>query len=117
MITYEQAKTLTEGQVVYTIKENKIKEAKVTSIMGYEEHPKPPYRKAAFRICYKLKGGVLEHTEWAMSNYAALGLYLTKEAVAEALVSDLSIRMQELEEQLMSCRQKIKEAKKFGGLK
>lgn len=117
MITYEQAKTLVEGQVVYTIKENKIKEAKLTSIMGYKEHPKPPYRKAAFRICYKLKGGVLEHTEWAMSNYSALGLYLTKEAVAEALISDLSICMQELEEQLMSCKQKINAAKKFGGLK
>ena len=117
MITFEQVKTLTEGQVVYTIKENKIKEARITSITEYKASEKPPYFKDSFRICYKLKGGTYEYTEWAMRNYSALALYLTKEAVAEALISDVSIRMEELEKQLASCKQKIEEAKSFGGMK
>lgn len=116
MITYEQAKTLTEGQVVYTIKEKKIKEARITVLTSFEARHRPPYARASYRIGYRLKGGVHEYTDWALEDYPAITLYLTKEEAAEALVSDLSIRMQELEEQLMSCRQKIKEAKKFGGL-
>lgn len=113
MITYEQAKTLTEGQIVYTIKENKIKEAKLTCVTCYEERTLPPYRRAAVRICYKLKGGTSEYIDWAMESYAALKLYLTKEDAAEALISDLNIRRQELEDQLTRLEIKINEAKKY----
>ncbi len=117
MITFEQAKTLTDGQVVYTIKENKIKEARITSLTEYKASQEPPYFKDSFRICYKLKGGTYQYTEWSMKNYSAFALYLTKEAVAEAFISDMSIRMEELEKQLASCKQKIEEAKSFGGLR
>lgn len=117
MITFEQAKTLTEGQVAYTIQKNKIKEVVITSITFYEERVAQPSRKAAFRISYKLKGGTVEYYDWALVRYAALNLYLTKEDVAEALISDLYIRRQELEDQLIRLEIRINEAKKFGGLK
>lgn len=96
MITYEQAKTLVAGQVAYTLQKNKIKEVVITSITFHEERTVPPYRKAAFRIGYKLKGGTVEYYDWALVQYEILTLYLTKEEVAEALVSDLEIRRQEL---------------------
>lgn len=117
MITYEQAKTLVEGQVAYTIQKNKIKEVVITSIIFSEERTVPPYRKAAFRIGYKLKGGTVEYYDWALVRFEALKLYLTKEEVAEALISDLEIRRQELEDQLTRLEIRINEAKKFGGLK
>ena len=116
MITYEQAKTLAEGQVVYTIKENKIKEARITVLTAFKAGHRPLYTKASCHICFKLKGGVHEYTDWALENYPALNLYLTKEAVAEALISDLSVRRQELEDQLTRLEIQINEAKKFGGL-
>lgn len=117
MITYEQAKTLVEGQVAYTIQKNKIKEVVITSINHQEERVVPPYCKAAFRISYKLKGGTVEYYDWVLVRSAALKLYLTKEEVAEALLSDLYIRRQELEDQLTRLEIRINEAKKFGGLK
>lgn len=117
MITYEQAKTLVEGQVAYTIQKNKIKEVVITSINHQEERVVPPYRRAAFRIGYKLKGGTVEYYDWALVQFEALKLYLTKEAVVEALLSDLEIRRQELEDQLIRLEMRINEAKKFGGLK
>lgn len=117
MITYEQAKTLVEGQVAYTIQKNKIKEVVITSITFHDERTIPPSRKAAFRIGYKLKGGTVEYYDWALVEYEVLTLYLTKEEVAEALISDLYIRRQELEDQLTRLEIRINEAKKFGGLK
>lgn len=117
MITYEQAKILVKGQVAYTLQKNKIKEVVITSITFHEERIVPPYCKAAFRIGYKLKGGTVEYYDWALVRYAALALYLTKEDVAEALVSDLYVRRQELEDQLTRLEIRINEAKKFGGLK
>jgi len=117
MITYEQAKTLVKGQVAYTIQNNKIKEVVITSITFHEERVAQPSRKAAFRIGYKLKGGTVEYYDWALVQYEILTLYLTKEEVAEALISDLYIRRQELEDQLTRLEIRINEAKKFGGLK
>lgn len=117
MITYEQAKTLVEGQVAYTLQKNKIKEVVITSITFHEERTVPPYRKAAFRIGYKLKGGTVEYYDWALVQYEILTLYLTKEEVAYALMSDLYIRRQELEDQLTRLEMRINEAKKFGGLR
>lgn len=116
MITYEQAKTLTEGQVVYTIKEKKIKEARITVLTAFEARHRPPYARASCRICYKLKSGVHEYVDWASETYPAVTLYLTKEEVAEALISDLEICRQELEDQLTRLETQINAAKKFGGL-
>lgn len=116
MITYEQAKTLVEGQVVYTIKEKKVKEARITALTAFEASHKPPYSKANCRICYKLKSGVQEYIAWALENYPVVNLYLTREEAADALLSDLYIRRQELEDQLTRLEIRINEAKKFGGL-
>ena len=116
MITFEQAQTLTEGQVVYFIKENKIKEAKITSIHVFEASKKPPYSHSSCRICYKVKGGISEWIDWASESCSCSKLCLTKEEVAKALISDLSDKMMELEGRLISYQQKIIEAKKFGGL-
>ena len=117
MITYEQAKTLTEGQVVYTIKEKKIKEARITVLTAFEARNKPPYSRASYRICYKLKGGVHEYVDWALEEYPAITLYLTKEEAANALIADLEVRRQELEDQLIRLETQINAAKKYGGLK
>lgn len=117
MITYEQAKTLVEGQVAYTIKEKKIKEARITVLTAFEARHRPPYARASYRICYKLKSGVHEYTDWALEDYPAITLYLTKKEVADALISDLEIRRQELEDQLTRLEIRINEAKKFGELK
>ena len=84
MITFEQAKTLTEGQVIYTIKENKIKEAKITDIRVFEESSVCP--SARCRIFYKLKGGTLEHVAYVSTSYSIF--YLTKEEAAKALISN-----------------------------
>lgn len=116
MITYEQAKTLVEGQVAYTIQKNKIKEVVITSIIFSEERVVPPYRRAAFRIGYKLKGGTVEYYDWILVSIVSLKLYLTKKEAADALISDLEIRRQELEDQLTRLEIRINEAKKFGGL-
>ena len=117
MITYEQAKTLVKGQVAYTIQKNRIKEVVITSVTFYDERAAQPSRKAAFRVGYKLKGGTVEYYDWALIRFEILTLYLTKEEVAEALISDLYIRRQELEDQLTRLEIRINEAKKFGGLK
>lgn len=117
MITYEQAKTLTEGQVVYTIKEKKIKEARITVLTAFEASHRPPYSNANCRICYKLKGGVQEYIVWALEKYPVTNLYFTKEEAANALIADLEVRRQELEDQLIRLEIRINEAKKYGGLK
>lgn len=117
MITFEQAKTLAEGQVVYTIKAKKIKEARITVITASEARHQPPYARANYRICYKLTRGVREYIDWALEEYPAITLYLTKEEAADALITDLEIRRQELEDQLIRLEIRINEAKKFGGLR
>ena len=111
MITYEQAKTLAKDQVVYTIKEKKIKEARITVLTAFEARNKPPYARASCRICYKLKSGVHEYTDWALEDYPAITLYLTKGEAAEALLSDLEIRRQELEDQLTRLETQINAVK------
>ena len=117
MITFEQAKTLTEDQVVYTIKENKIKEAKITSITTIERGTRrTAFLRTSCRICYKLKGGTYEYVDWATEDFSVNKLYLSKEEVAKALIADISDKMMDLEERLMAYQQKIIVAKKFGGI-
>ena len=116
MITFEQAKTLTEGQEVYFIYKSKIKEAKITSLTVFEAGKSPRITENNCRICYKVKGGTVEQVDWATERYTAHKLYLTKEEVAKDLITELSDKMMELEERLMAYQQKINEAKKFGGL-
>ena len=112
MITFEQAQTLTEGQVVYCIQKNKIKEAKITSLTIFNKD----CTGQNHRICYMTKGGTAEHIEWVDRRFSAHQLYLSKEEVAKDLITELSDKMMELEGRLISYQQKIIEAKKFGGL-
>lgn len=115
MITYEQAKVLTEGQVVYTIKENKIKEAKLTCVTHFEARKRPPSPECV-RLCYKLKGGTVELVDWVGRERPGSRVFLTKEAVAEAMIQEEMIAIEKLEKRLAQHRAKIEEAKKFGGL-
>ena len=116
MITFEQAKALTQGQKVYFIYKNTIKEAKITSLTVFEAGKAPRITENNCRICYKVKGGTVEQFDWATEKYSCAKLYLSKEAVAKALITELHDKMMELEHRLMNYQQKINEAKKFGGL-
>ena len=109
MITFGQAKTLKEGQVVYAIKNGAIKEVLITSIKVFKE-------AGSAHIFYKCKKGKTEYAVWAHGYLPAYDLYLTKEEVAKDYLSDLEHLKLSLEDELKACQQKIEKTKKFGGI-